>query len=336
LDGELASYLERCCVSYSDVKKRSKLLTDPLQVNKDSDISHIDFVIPENDSGRKSEYSMFIARECVLRKIPTHGKSVEEWREALRSCVFVERRIQCLLSLKEWKDSGKDEIPLLTIIELLIPCILHLENRVGEKIITMILRKGMEEYQGPTSQYLSEMEHIMQCKVLGSDASPSHWKLRWNRNKDGAIEIDPIQEQNSTVRCMIRSVDLLIEQAFPGDNNEKKTKLILACNKYCRAIKLLTLHRVLTECEQEEFQTLIDDFYEIWVELFSTEGITNYIHLLGSGHILYFLQKYQCLYLYSQQGWEHLNSICTGYILHNSARGGKGSGENGNKSYSIL
>ncbi len=164
LDGELASYLERCCVSYSDVKKRSKLLTDPLQVNKESDISHIDFVIPENDSGQKSEYSMFIARECVLRRIPTHGKSVEEWREALRSCVFVEHRIQCLQSLKEWNDSGKDEISLLTIIELLIPCILHLENRVGEKIITMILRKGMEEYQGPTSQYLSEMEHIMQCK----------------------------------------------------------------------------------------------------------------------------------------------------------------------------
>jgi len=59
----------------------------------------------------------------------------------------------------------------------------------------------------------------------------------------------------------------------------------------------------------------------------------NYIHLLGAGHILYFLQKYKCLYINSQQGWESMNSICTGYILQNSSRGEKGSGENGSKSY---
>ena len=88
-------------------------------------------------------------------------------------------------------------------------------------------------------------------------------------------------------------------------------------------MQLLMLHRILTDDEQQQFQDLIDDFFEIWVDLFSTEGIKNYIHLLGSGHILFFLQRYKCLYIYSQQGWEHMNSICTGYILHNSARGGK-------------
>jgi hypothetical protein len=291
LDGELKAYMDRCSVSYNEIKKKSKLLTDPLQVNKESDISHIDYIIPENDIGRKSEFSMFIARECALRKIPTHGKSADEWREALRSCVLMERRINFLMSIKEWHNSGNDSIPLMAIIELLIPCILHLENRVGEKIITIILRKGLEDFQGLPMQYISQMEHVLQCKVLGSDASPSHWKLRWNRNKDGGLEIDPIQEHNSTVRCMIQSVDLIIEQAFSMNNNEKKNKLILACSKYCRAIELLTLHRILTECEQEEFQDLVDDFFEIWFELFSTEGLTNYIHLLSSGHnVLYFLQ----------------------------------------------
>jgi hypothetical protein len=191
----------------------------------------------------------------------------------------------------------------------------------------------MEDFPGVPMQYLSQMENVMKCKVLGTDTSPSQWKLRWSRNKDGALEIDPIQEHNSTVRCMMQSVDLIIEQAFSNDNDEKKNKLILACSKYCKAIELLTLYRMLTECEQEEFQDLIDDFFEIWVELFSNEGVTNYIHLLSSGHILYFLQKYKCLYIYSQQGWESMNSICTGYILHNSARGGRGSGEDGNKLY---
>jgi hypothetical protein len=83
LDGELKAYMDRCSVSYNDIRKKAKLLSDPLQVNKQGDISHIDYVIPENVVGWKSEFSMFRARECALRRIPTHGKSVEEWREAL-------------------------------------------------------------------------------------------------------------------------------------------------------------------------------------------------------------------------------------------------------------
>jgi len=221
----------------------------------------------------------------------------------------------------------------MDIIELLIPCILHLENRVGGKIITMILQKGLERFQGPASNYIQDLEDVIQRKVLGSDTSPSHWKLRWSRSADGAHQIEPIQAHNTTVRCMMNSISLLIESAFSNGDNEDKTKLILACSKYSQAIELLTAHRILTDEEMDMFQDLIDDFFLIWIELFSTEGMTNYIHLLGAGHILYFLQKYKCLYIYSQQGWESMNSICTGYILQNSSRGGKGSGENGSKSY---
>jgi hypothetical protein len=39
-------------------------------------------------------------------------------------------------------------VPLVEFMELLIPCISHLENRVGEKILAMILRKGMELWSG--------------------------------------------------------------------------------------------------------------------------------------------------------------------------------------------
>jgi hypothetical protein len=38
------------------------------------------------------------------------------------------------------------------------------------------------------------------------------------------------------------------------------------------------------------------------------EGITNYIHMLASGHIKYYMEIHWNLYKYSQQGWESLNS----------------------------
>ncbi len=149
----------------------------------------------------------------------------------------------------------------MEIIELLIPCILHLENRVGGKIITMILRKGMEQFKGQSIHYIKEMQGIIQCKVLGSELSPSHWKLNYSKSVDGALQIEPIKEHNSTVRHMMKSVDSIIEASFPDDDNGRRNKLVLACSKYSEAMDLLTLHRILTEEEQDAFQDLIDDFF---------------------------------------------------------------------------
>jgi hypothetical protein len=54
-------------------------------------------------------------------------------------------------------------VPLVEFMELLIPCISHLENRVGEKILAMILRKGMELWSGaPWKNYFEDIEAVFQ------------------------------------------------------------------------------------------------------------------------------------------------------------------------------
>jgi hypothetical protein len=67
--------------------------------------------------------------------------------------------------------------------------------------------------------------------------------------------------------------------------------------------------------------------------VFGMEGVTNYIHLLGSGHMHYFLQKYGCLYLYRQQGWEAMMGKVQAVMHLNTQRGGKGSSEGKSKSF---
>ncbi len=54
-------------------------------------------------------------------------------------------------------------------MELLIPCILHLENRIGEKIITIIIRKGLDAYHGRKEEYIKSIESVFQTKVLGTE-----------------------------------------------------------------------------------------------------------------------------------------------------------------------
>ncbi len=95
------------------------------------------------------------------------------------------------------------------------------------------------------------------------------------------------------------------------------------------------MHRNLSAEEKELFQDKIDEFYEQWIHLFREAGVTNYIHILGSGNMLYFLQWYDCLYMYSQQGWEDLNNRCKAFLMQNSSRGGYRSGEGKSKSYTF-
>jgi hypothetical protein len=83
----------------------------------------------------------------------------------------------------------------------------------------------------------------------------------------------------------------------------------------------------------EQFQDNADKFFNLWVEVFGRDGVTNYIHLLGSGHMLYFLEWYGCLYLYRQQGWDSLMGKVQAILHLNSQREGFGSGGGRKKSY---
>ena len=59
-----------------------------------------------------------------------------------------------------------------------------------------------------------------------------------------------------------------------------------------------------------------------WVDLAGKDNVTNYIHMVGAMHMVYFLRKYGSLYKYSQQGWENLNKKIKHYYFHNTNHGG--------------
>jgi hypothetical protein len=52
-----------------------------------------------------------------------------------------------------------------------------------------------------------------------------------------------------------------------------------------------------------------------FIDEVGVEGITNYLHMLGSGHIKYYMEIHGNLYKYSQQGWESLNAKYKHFFL---------------------
>jgi len=174
---------------------------------------------------------------------------------------------------------------------LLIPCILHLESRVAKKVLNILFRQKLNEFHRPKIKFLKSLETVLQTAVSGTIPSPSHWRLKHSKDANGQIILDPIQVRNLIGLKMMKKVYIIVEVATADGDDYFRLKFLVAVQAYKEGISLLTMHRDLNAEEQELFQDQIDVFYENWIELFGEEGITNYIHILGSGHMLYFLQK---------------------------------------------
>jgi hypothetical protein len=65
----------------------------------------------------------------------------------------------------------------------------------------------------------------------------------------------------------------------------------------------------------KEFQDLIDEWFYEYVQLVGLPGMTNYMHLLGVGHLYFYIKKWGYLYHYQQQGWEMKNSTIAFFIM---------------------
>ena len=55
-----------------------------------------------------------------------------------------------------------------------------------------------------------------------------------------------------------------------------------------------------------DFQALADEFGELWWNLAGKRGQSNYVHMIVSGHVAYFMKEYCNLYRFSQQSVEKM------------------------------
>jgi hypothetical protein len=133
----------------------------------------------------------------MLHRINMHGGNVHEWREMLCECVTLGGKNQFLLTVRQWQQEGIDKVPLVAFVELLGPCILHLKNHVGEKIITMIIRFGLQKCQQAPLTYLAELQDVFRKEVLGSPECPSQWKLPFKTESDGTAKYNRSRDVKS-------------------------------------------------------------------------------------------------------------------------------------------
>ncbi|KAI2505453.1 hypothetical protein MHU86_8976 [Fragilaria crotonensis] len=332
---ELVSTLERALIEILAESKvtRHDIELDTPPESSVNDNASIHFC--PNSASQRHSFSRLLTNELILRGLDING-SLEIRREGLRVALKGEATI---VRLSKEIAHGEVKEGAYFLLMQTLPCVLHMENRNGIKILSMLLVEGMSnakkrliyndvKAEGTrVTRFVTDMEDIINRSILGTDEDPCQWMCPFDFQKK---ELGPITMDNVRTRRIIDALDLIVDLCVIDD--ARKARWMTGLNHYRIAMVLLRKKEDFTNDMIASYQSHADKFYQAWLQLWQKEGVTNYLHMMGSGHIADYLYKWKNLYRFSQQGWEAMNSLIKTFFFRRTSHGGGVRGAGNKKS----
>jgi len=228
---------------------------------------HFDFEAVNVTYARRAKYNRTINHELRIRHMAVSVAPLQERQSQLREACMKEQSIR---KLRIALQHGKKIENLKAFLSLhdAVPCILHLENRVGLKFFTMLLRAGLSNaISGNTfplitaqglrfDAFFDSVNEIVNTIVIGTQFHPGQWDCPKDKAKK---EVGIICLDNNRTRKIVNSFDHFVDLCIVDEN--EKTKWKTSIGHYRNAMKLLRKKTKLTVGELEAFQTQIDAFF---------------------------------------------------------------------------
>ena len=246
-----------------------------------------------------------------------------------------EMKIIKLYSEITFIEDNVENSPYLT--EHAAPCILHLEMRVMLKIVSILIGDGLDRVVSSNERseiqagqnFLNTVQEVLSTRILGLPHRRHSYQLPFNKKTKS---LGDINLNNGPCRKLLVKIDLLIDTTLTidgGNNNgknvEEEKKLWKdAMKHYTSAMNVLLSKVNVNEKDVIAMQNDFDMFGNIFFYQlgYGRKGMTNYLHMIQTGHLSFFLTELKCLYRFSQQGWEHLVGNIKKYVYRRSNRGG--------------
>ena len=179
-------YIERTfdveCKKLYAIRKKSKLNYNMGTTNEANFKNHIEY-----EPKSRQEWSVFkalvideiklwLSAKSQSKQLKTLiSRSFEEQQRALKEFVEFENSILIAKSTVDRHEAARS-LAMALVVETLIPCILHMKMRLGEKIFHVIVSSALERYEegkvdgDKKKELVIELEKCMRNKVLGNDA----------------------------------------------------------------------------------------------------------------------------------------------------------------------
>ena len=111
----------------------------------------------------------------------------------------------------------------LILISQVIPCIMHLENRVGEKLITVLLSLEAQLYQKRNTSGLQlwakSMQDLTNTRILGTLFHPKQWRMPLGDKNDTVLKVSLSKVKT---RKFMENIGVLIDFCFLEPEDEEK------------------------------------------------------------------------------------------------------------------
>ena len=315
-----------CNESVGDIDhilQSSVIHLSPSNADRATDPTSIDFD-HQLDMIKLERFSALVNEELKLRNMHTGGllrAPLQLRRFTLRERLSLENKV---IYLREQSQLTPEAAFIL--IDEAIPCVLHMRNRIGEKLMKEVVKEAIAgcKSTGEVKELKEGIDELLNTKVWGTSDRKGQYSLplvdaKGEGNKGKAL--GEITLPNYRITELVNKFDLLID--FCISDIGKRTKLKMCMRYYRKFMSVLVQKEDYTEEQLEMFQDNVDDFMEIWCTIADgKKQMTNYLHLLGAGHVLYYMKKWKNLYRYEQEGWESLNALIKYVYFHHTKRGG--------------
>ncbi|KAL7559469.1 hypothetical protein ACA910_017483 [Epithemia clementina (nom. ined.)] len=208
------------------------------------------------------EYNNRINRNLELRGMDSTTGSLKERQECLQGHMILEWAYE---RTKSSIDISKErQAKALFLLLNTVPCILHAENRMGIKMLTMLLIEGLSNYvrclhlgdKAAAEKFLQKLEEIVNAQIFGDERQEAQWICPVFKEKN---EIGQITMSNIRTRKIMKNVDLLLELCVSDATRMDKWRQC-NCIDYHDMLQLLTSHTNLTTKEINKFQLHADFF----------------------------------------------------------------------------
>ena len=285
------------------------------------------YSLDDRTNSERSSYSDLLDDELIMRGVTDPVGNLAQRQSLLRQLLVVEFPLR---ALSMDIDCSKRPEHALFLLMQAIPCVLHLENRVSLKTITMLIIDGVSAASQGTlfehiasevdrvAQYVSMVELIVNRSILGSETSPSQWRLPYDKQEK---KVGTITLENWRSRNLVGQLELLVEVSVPCHIRKGKWQRLLP--RYRQYMETARKNGDWnTPNELAAFQNDVDLWFQDWVSLHGKAAITNYIHMLASGHVAEYVFHWGNLYEHSQQGWEAFNALVKSFFFRRSNHGG--------------
>ena len=252
----------------------------------------------------------------------------------------------------------------------LICCILHSDMRMGEKILWLLFNKCYETVQGTgaVDRMKRAAEYLTKNAKLGGsfkvrfddekDEKPGSKSKKTNKKLEGwsisATKISrvfnlfqqvcgsgeelPLEQREFRPNCpLFHVVDLLFGGIDDADVRQFSADFKLFLVAYTRSLYIM---KSPDEYEVDEeglrpqaikFQQFADTAFDLHMKLWGDNGMTNYFHLYGCGHMYEFMTKWGNLLRFRNEGAEAFNLDLKCRFLKHTQHGGAKGGKAGTK-----